>query len=100
MIHIYFCDPRLLTVISVVGFALPSDALMAVMFAFFAMISRVKLYAWLTLLFSLASVANQRYSSLDPKLLFSTLTLIFLTFLSTHSAVTGHTFKIPGPWAP
>lgn len=61
------------------------DNLMALLFAFMAIMMKIKIYSWLVCLLTLASLANQRYSNMDPKTVLANVSLIFLTFVSTHA---------------
>ncbi|CAN8065378.1 unnamed protein product [Agarophyton chilense] len=93
------CTP--LNVVPVSVEELPPDyyAILGLCFAFFAVLFKVKMYAWLTCLFSISSLANQRYSCTDSKNLVATISLIVLTFLSTHTTLAGRPVMAPVfPW--
>lgn len=69
------------------------------MFAFAAVLTKVKMHSWLTFLFSVSSLANQRMSSTDLKNTLAFIALIVLTFVSTHLKFAGQPVMAPiFPW--
>lgn len=75
------------------------DSLSALVFAFMAIMFKIRIYSWLTCLLSFSSLANQRYSSMDSKSVVATLSLIVLTFISTHVSLKGQPVMAPMlPW--
>lgn len=75
------------------------DALLALMFALLAVFFKVRIYSWVTCLFSFSSLANQRYSTMDMRTISATLALIALTFISTHTQFQGQPVLAPVfPW--
>ncbi|PXF47057.1 Protein Asterix [Gracilariopsis chorda] len=100
-------DPRdekritALKVIPVPVEQLPPDyyALLALMFAFAAVLTKVKMHSWLTFLFCVSSLANQRFSCTDLKNNLAFAALIVLTFVSTHLNIAGQPVMAPiFPW--
>lgn len=80
---------------------LPPDhySLLALVFALMAITLKVKLYSWITCLLSLASLVNARYSTTDLKAFLATISLVVLTFMSTHVTFLGQPVMAPVfPW--
>lgn len=70
-------------------------AMMSLCFALGAIMFKVPFYAWLTLLFCMASLANQRTSQIDIRSVVANVLLVFLTFLSTHFNPTSKPLLFP-----
>ena len=60
-----------------------------------AVATHLRFYAWLTLLFFLASLVNIRYSEVDLKQVFASFMLVVLTFVSCYINPTGRPMFLP-----
>lgn len=57
----------------------------ALLFALFAVVLKIEMYSWMTLLFVLASFANSKYSTMDTRAMGASFALVALVFMATHS---------------
>lgn len=78
---------------------LNADALLSLLFALVAVLFGVRIYSWLTLLFTMASFANQRFSQMESQNALASIMLVCLTFVATHFKAMGQPLITPfAPW--
>ncbi len=59
-------------------------ALGSLLFALMAVLLKIEMYSWMTLLFVLASFANTVQSNMDTRAMSASVALVVLVFMATH----------------